>query len=118
MMFLCMDANFRLKNQLVSNYSQDPGLGMGWAYMAPREEYESYVLSRASDGDVRIFFFPAHRMPNHLDFDLDQYLRWTSSLGQNEHQVFQRSLLYGCGRCYVWSIGDDHAAGYWEFAEG
>ena len=86
--------------------------------MAPREEYESYVLSHASDGDVHIFFFPTHRVPNHLDFDLDQYLCQTSSLGQNEHQVFQRSLLYGCGGCYVWSIGDDHTAGYWEFAEG
>jgi len=52
MMFLCMDANFRLKNQMVSNYSQDPGLGTGWAYMLPREEYEAYVLSRANDGDV------------------------------------------------------------------
>ena len=51
-MFVCMDANFRLKNQLVSNYSQDPGLGIGLAYMVPREPYEQYVLSRADDGDV------------------------------------------------------------------
>ncbi len=47
-----MDANFRLKNQLVSNYSQDPGLGTGWAYMVRREPYEEYVLSRADDADV------------------------------------------------------------------
>lgn len=47
-----MDANFRLKNQLVSNYSQDPGLGIGWAYMLPRPLYEKYVLSRATDADV------------------------------------------------------------------
>jgi len=52
MMFVAIDANFRLKNQLVSNYSQDPGLGIGWAYMLPREEYESYVLSRAKDEDM------------------------------------------------------------------
>jgi len=52
-MFVCMDANFRLKNQLVSNYSQDPGLGIGWAYMVPREPYEAYVLGRANDADVR-----------------------------------------------------------------
>jgi hypothetical protein len=51
-MFIAIDANFRLKNQLVSNYSQDPGLGIGWAYMMPREGYESYVLSRAKDDDV------------------------------------------------------------------
>ena len=47
-----MDANFRLKNQLVSNYSQDPGLGIGWAYMIERKDYEAYVKSRASDLDV------------------------------------------------------------------
>jgi hypothetical protein len=52
MMFVCMDANFRLKNQLVSNYSQDPGLGIGLAYMVPREAYELYVLSRSGDSDV------------------------------------------------------------------
>jgi len=48
-----MDANFRLKNNLVSNYSQDPGLGIGWAYLVPRVAYEMYVLSRASDENVR-----------------------------------------------------------------
>jgi hypothetical protein len=47
-----MDANFRLKNQLVSSYSADPGLGIGMAYFVPREEYEEYVLSKASQGDV------------------------------------------------------------------
>ncbi|KAJ3503439.1 hypothetical protein NLJ89_g8431 [Agrocybe chaxingu] len=52
MMFVCLDANFRLKNQLVSNYSQDPGLGIGWAYMVPRAPYEGYVLSRSNDEDV------------------------------------------------------------------
>ncbi|KAJ3500706.1 hypothetical protein NLJ89_g9679 [Agrocybe chaxingu] len=52
MMFVCMDANFRLKNQLVSSYSQDPGLGIGWAYMVPRAPYEGYILSRSNDEDV------------------------------------------------------------------
>ncbi|KAG6913692.1 hypothetical protein DXG01_004881 [Tephrocybe rancida] len=49
---LCMDANFRLKNQLVSTYSADPGLGTGWAYVVPRQTYEAYVLSQASDQDI------------------------------------------------------------------
>jgi len=52
MMFACMDANFQLKNQLVSNYLQDPGLGIGWAYMVPWEGYEGYVLGQANDEDV------------------------------------------------------------------
>ena len=68
MMFLCMDANFRLKNQMVSNYSQDPGLGTGWAYMVPREEYEGYVLSRASDKDVCTLFSPPILLPTDLAF--------------------------------------------------
>lgn len=55
-----MDANFRLKNQLVSNYSQDPGLGIGWAFMVPRVPCEQYVLSRASDDDVCVFLTSHH----------------------------------------------------------
>lgn len=71
-MIVCMDANFRLKNQLVSNYSQDPGLGIGWAYMLPRSEYESYVLSRAKDNDVSA---DSISICNHLSYNmLGQYL--------------------------------------------
>ena len=53
-----MDANFRLKNQLVSSFSSDPGLGIGMAYMVPREGYDAYVLSRASDADVGALLLP------------------------------------------------------------
>jgi len=56
-MFVCMDANFQLKNQLVSNYSQDPGLGIGWAYMVPRVLYKKYILSWANDDDVCTYLF-------------------------------------------------------------
>lgn len=47
-----MDANFRLKNHLVSNFSVDPGLWSGMAYMMPRAPYEEYVLSQADAEDV------------------------------------------------------------------
>ena len=47
-----MDANFRLKNQLVSSFSRDPGLGIGMAYMIARGPYEQYVLSQADEQDV------------------------------------------------------------------
>ena len=74
-MFLCMDANFRLKNQLISNYSQDPGLGIGWSYMTLHIPYEKYVLSRASDTDVSPLVFQclrclksSHRSVHVLDF--------------------------------------------------
>lgn len=52
MILICLDANFRLKNQLTSNFSTDPGLGIGWAYMLPLEEYDEYVLSQADEDDV------------------------------------------------------------------
>lgn len=47
-----MDANFRLRNNLVSNYSNDPGLGVGLAYMIPHGPYGDYVLSQADEKDV------------------------------------------------------------------
>jgi len=43
-----------LKNQLVSNYSTDPGLGIGMAYMIKWEPYEKYAKSRASEADVSV----------------------------------------------------------------
>ncbi|KJA15106.1 hypothetical protein HYPSUDRAFT_208167 [Hypholoma sublateritium FD-334 SS-4] len=51
-LLLCMDANFRLKNQLMLKWSQDPGLGIGWAYMVRREPYEAYVLSKADNANI------------------------------------------------------------------
>lgn len=35
MVILCMDTNFCLKSQIVSLYSQDPGLGISWGYFVP-----------------------------------------------------------------------------------
>jgi hypothetical protein len=48
MLFLCMDTNFHLKNQIISNYSQDLGLGTGWAYMAPHEDYVLKLRNRVT----------------------------------------------------------------------
>lgn len=49
---LCMDANFHLKNQLVSSFSHDPGPGIGCAYFVPCASYEQYVLNNTSNADV------------------------------------------------------------------
>ncbi len=37
---------------MVSSYSRDPGLGIGWAYLTAREPYEAYVWTWATDADV------------------------------------------------------------------
>jgi len=48
-----MDANFRLKQQLVSSYSQDPLYGDGWSYFVQKSGFDKFVLSNTSDDDVR-----------------------------------------------------------------
>ncbi|PPQ76569.1 hypothetical protein CVT24_010515 [Panaeolus cyanescens] len=50
--YIAMDANFRLKNQLISNYSKDPGMGIGLSFMVPREPYEKYQLVKRKDDDI------------------------------------------------------------------
>lgn len=49
-----MDANFRLRNQLVGNYSRDPGILTGSAYFVPRHEYHQWIVSKASSEDVSV----------------------------------------------------------------
>ncbi|PBK81134.1 hypothetical protein ARMGADRAFT_1091560 [Armillaria gallica] len=51
-LLLCMDANFCLKNQMVSSYSRDPGLGISLGYFIPNDLFEAYVLNHTSDKDI------------------------------------------------------------------
>ncbi|KAK7016258.1 CxC2 domain-containing protein [Favolaschia claudopus] len=44
-LFLALDACFRLKRRLVSTYLRDPGLGTGWAYFVEYEPYRQYLLT-------------------------------------------------------------------------
>ncbi|KAJ7236450.1 hypothetical protein B0H12DRAFT_1026895, partial [Mycena haematopus] len=44
-LFLAMDACFRLKRRLVSSDLRDPGLGTGWAYFVENEPYRQYLLT-------------------------------------------------------------------------
>ncbi|KAK0495266.1 hypothetical protein EDD18DRAFT_1310020 [Armillaria luteobubalina] len=52
LLLICINVNFCLKNQTVSSYSRDPGLGIGWSYFTAHEPYEDYVQSRAMDTDI------------------------------------------------------------------
>ncbi|KAJ7852858.1 hypothetical protein B0H13DRAFT_1904401 [Mycena leptocephala] len=44
-LFLALDACFRLKRGLVSSDLKDPGLGTGWAYMTENVPYREYLLT-------------------------------------------------------------------------
>ncbi|KAL0568243.1 hypothetical protein V5O48_013754 [Marasmius crinis-equi] len=51
-LYICMDFNFRLKNQLVSSWSRDPGVADGWSYFVPRGPYEAHISQFADEEDV------------------------------------------------------------------
>ncbi|KAJ7820776.1 hypothetical protein B0H14DRAFT_2599756 [Mycena olivaceomarginata] len=44
-MFIAIDACFRLKHRLVSSEAKDPGLGTGWAYFVEDAPFRKYLLS-------------------------------------------------------------------------
>ncbi|THU93967.1 hypothetical protein K435DRAFT_669246, partial [Dendrothele bispora CBS 962.96] len=51
-MFLAIDANFRLRNRIVSNHYRSPTLGDGWAYMVPSEPYKEHLAKHTNEEDV------------------------------------------------------------------
>lgn len=75
-----MDANFRLKNQLVSNYSIDPGLGTGMSYMIKCEPYEEYVKSRAGDTEASEALFFIFQISDIYDLGI-----WIEGLQSQGH---------------------------------
>ncbi|THU95867.1 hypothetical protein K435DRAFT_819601 [Dendrothele bispora CBS 962.96] len=48
-LFLAIDANFRLRNKIVSNSYQSPTLGDGWAYMVPSQPYKEHLAKHVSE---------------------------------------------------------------------
>lgn len=42
-MFLAVDANFRLKNKIVSDEVKNPLLSDGWAYFVQKTEYTEHL---------------------------------------------------------------------------
>ncbi|KAJ6467014.1 hypothetical protein C8R45DRAFT_1106429 [Mycena sanguinolenta] len=51
-LFLALDACFRLKCRLVSSDLRDPGLGTGWAYFVENEPYRQYLLSVTDQDEI------------------------------------------------------------------
>ncbi|KAJ7837785.1 hypothetical protein B0H14DRAFT_3459923 [Mycena olivaceomarginata] len=50
--FLAIDACFRLKRRLVSSELKDPSLGWGWAYMVDAMLYRSYLLTITDQNEM------------------------------------------------------------------
>ncbi|KAJ7018161.1 hypothetical protein C8F04DRAFT_1214712 [Mycena alexandri] len=51
-LFLALDACFRLKRRMVSSELRDPGLGTGWAYFTENEPYRQYLLSVTDQKEI------------------------------------------------------------------
>lgn len=97
------DANFRLKEQLVSSHSRDPGLVDGLGYFVGRVKYEAYVLSRASEADVCLLF---QGLNSEADIDLDKYLCWVPGYREGYNKIFERFTLHWSRICIMCSVGD------------
>ncbi|KAF7321400.1 hypothetical protein MKEN_00660500 [Mycena kentingensis (nom. inval.)] len=51
-MFIAIDACFRLKRRLVGSDLRDPGLGTGWAYLVEWEPYRQYLLTVTDQKEI------------------------------------------------------------------
>ncbi|KAJ7046287.1 hypothetical protein C8F04DRAFT_1173231 [Mycena alexandri] len=52
MLFLAVDANFRLKNRLRANEHQDLPLGSGWGYMVEGAPYKKHLVGYVAEKDL------------------------------------------------------------------
>jgi hypothetical protein len=57
-LFIALDACFRLKRRMISSEFKDPGLGTGWAYVMENPPYCHYLLGVTEQKEVR---FPRSR---------------------------------------------------------
>ena len=101
-----MDANFRLKNHLVSNLSSDPGLWNGMAYMTPRAPYEAYVLSQADAEDVSTSDTAILHV---LIMLIDQHLCRLPGPCKGDNPKYSWPPLHRHLRCHVWPKRNDFA---------
>ncbi|THU98713.1 hypothetical protein K435DRAFT_562307, partial [Dendrothele bispora CBS 962.96] len=51
-LFLAIDANFRLRNRVVSNEYRSPILGDGWAYLVPSKPYREHIENHVSEKEM------------------------------------------------------------------
>ncbi|KAJ7059939.1 hypothetical protein C8F01DRAFT_1254038 [Mycena amicta] len=50
--FIALDACFRLKRRMVSSERRDPALGAGWAYMVETAPYRAYLLTMTDQKEM------------------------------------------------------------------
>lgn len=53
-LFIMMDANFRLKNRAHKNDHEDPRLSPGWSYFVAPDPFEQFLKTYVHQEDVRV----------------------------------------------------------------
>jgi hypothetical protein len=53
-LYIAIDACFRLKRRLVSSELKDPGLGSGWSYFTEDGPFRTFLLSVTDQKEVRV----------------------------------------------------------------
>ncbi|KAF8210725.1 hypothetical protein K438DRAFT_1536839, partial [Mycena galopus ATCC 62051] len=51
-LYIAIDACFRLKRRLVSSEAKDPGLGTGWSYFTEDAPFQRYLLTVTDQKEV------------------------------------------------------------------
>ncbi|KAJ7041706.1 hypothetical protein C8F04DRAFT_1176799 [Mycena alexandri] len=51
-LFIALDACFRLKRRAISSELRDPGLGTGWAYFVEQEPYRQHLLMTTNETEM------------------------------------------------------------------
>ncbi|KAK7064875.1 CxC2 domain-containing protein [Favolaschia claudopus] len=87
--FLALDACFRLKRRLVSSELRDPGLGTGWAYFVEMEPYRQYLLTVTDQVEMSTCSGLAA-----LDYANTKYSRGYSSTGPTGVGDLQKGERY------------------------
>ncbi|KAF7351520.1 CxC2 domain-containing protein [Mycena sanguinolenta] len=94
-LFLAIDACFRLKRRMISSEIKDPGLGTGWAYVTENPPYRHYLLS-VTDQKEPLSIMPIQNSPGAT---ARQALEWESvhdmnSCNGTESEIYKEASDY------------------------
>lgn len=113
--FVATDANFRLRNKLVSSQAKNPTLGDGFAYFVPYNDYIEWVKRFVDQAEVMKVI--CLRNWNNCDL-IDQFMLWfcchiSCKLEENQGASNNRS-----GRMLLWKTWILAAKWNWRPSEG
>ncbi|KAF7342850.1 CxC2 domain-containing protein [Mycena sanguinolenta] len=91
-LFLAIDACFRLKRRMISSEIKDPGLGTGWAYVTENPPYRHYLLSVTDQKEMSTCSGLAA-----LDYANTKFSRGYSSTGVGMGVCARHEFVQRCG---------------------